>query len=155
MFEIGTIKYGRELGYANESDKYIWHICIDCLQPRWIRFLKGRPIHIRCKKCFDKISSKLSGVALKGKFNPAWRGGVSRRNSYIYIYMPDHHRVTTQGYVRRSILVLEQKLNRHLKYKEQVHHINGIKDDDRPENLMPLMIGDHTSLHHKGKGRRK
>lgn len=31
--------------------------------------------------------------------------------------------------------VMEQKLNRPLRRCESVHHINGIRDDNRPDNL--------------------
>ena len=151
MPEIGEIKFGKDIGFSLKSDKYIWYPCIDCLQPRWIRMIKGQPIHIRCRSCFDKISGKLSGFSELGKGNPAWRGGKVEKSGYIYVHMPSHPRTTQTGYVRRAILVLEKKIKRPLMPREQVHHINGNKTDDRPSNLIPMMIGDHTSLHHKGK----
>lgn len=42
---------------------------------------------------------------------------------------------TTEGFVFQHILVIERRLNRKLLETEHVHHINGIKDDNRPGNL--------------------
>jgi len=66
---------------------------------------------------------------------------------YVYEHAPDHPR-RHNNYVFQHILVAEQMIGRHLNQHEVVHHINGNKADNRPENLMVFMnTGAHTRFH--------
>ena len=67
-----------------------------------------------------------------------WNGGrMLDQHGYIMALAPDHHSnaTTTRRYVQEHRLVMEQVLGRNLKRGEQVHHKNGIRTDNRPENL--------------------
>jgi HNH endonuclease len=49
--------------------------------------------------------------------------------------MPDHPRAGKGHYVFEHIIVMEGILGRYLLPDESVHHRNGVRDDNRPENL--------------------
>jgi endogenous inhibitor of DNA gyrase (YacG/DUF329 family) len=67
----------------------------------------------------------------------AWRGGKVYRRGYVLVLAPDHPSLvgTTRRYVLEHRIVMEQILGRYLEPHEQVHHKNGVTDDNRPENL--------------------
>ena len=104
-----------------------------------------------CSKGCAYRHTRESGI-MGGKNNPAWTGGRHFRGTkgYWYIRMPSHHRAV-EGYVPEHVLVIEDKLGRELKKGEHVHHLNGIKTDNRPENLIVLTHEQHSHLHSNGK----
>lgn len=90
------------------------------------------------------------GGSLKGSKNPAWKGGRCKlTHGYIIVHSPTHP-YNMNGYILEHRLVMEKHLGRILLPKEVVHHINGIKDDNRIENLMLFnSLGDHVRHHYK------
>lgn len=56
-------------------------------------------------------------------------------NGYILIYRPDHTNSQKDGYILEHRQVMSEILMRPLLPKEEVHHKNKIRDDNRPSNL--------------------
>lgn len=149
MPEIGDIKRAKELGYKHKSYKYVYHACEICGKERWVYLRKGEPANKWCGDCSRKMVSQ-TRRDYSGDQAPNWRGGIYHSpRGYIFISKPEHPHATCKGYVMRSRLVLEEKLGRYLWPDCEPHHINGIKDDDRPENLEELTHSQHRSIENR------
>ena len=72
-------------------------------------------------------------------------------NKYISVHVPGHHRANINGFVAEHIIVAEQKLGRELSDSEVVHHVDGNKMNNSPDNLMIFRSkSDHTLFHKNG-----
>lgn len=82
----------------------------------------------------------------RGEKHANWTGGRRVQAGYVYVLIqkddPFACMRTVIGYVAEHRLVMARTLGRPLTSTEQVHHINGVKSDNRPENL-ELHHGPH------------
>ncbi len=122
----------------------------------YARFLKGTPIDVPLRKTRAILPCSVSACEGQAQIRGfcqmhywRWRthgeagqaerlrtGRVSQGNGYVMIHLPDHpNAARSSGYVLEHRLVMERMLGRPLEPFENVHHINGIRDDNRPENL--------------------
>ena len=93
---------------------------------------KGRRFCSR--KCAQKV--KPAAYPTKRKhYN--WGRGKTNCRGYVMVHAPDHPvcQGNTRKYVLEHRLVMENHLGRYLESHESVHHINGVKNDNRIENL--------------------
>ncbi len=77
--------------------------------------------------------------------NPRWKPIGSKRMSHGYILI----KIAEHQWVKEEWLVAEKMIGRKLYRDEIVHHINGNKNDNRPENLKVMTAGEHKKLHLK------
>lgn len=94
-----------------------------------------------------------------GAGHPEWKGGrIYDKQGYVLVHCPGHPMARRCGtdrkpmYVPEHRLVMSQHLGRWLLPTEVVHHKNGIRDDNRIENL-ELFESNAEHLRHELTGR--
>lgn len=101
-------------------------------------------VNNRCPDC-DKLISPYSTYckvcSQRGSRNSAWYKtgktyGHCGGNGYVILsgYW-DHPNARKDGTILEHVKVMSDTLGRPLVDKEEVHHKNGVRDDNRPENL--------------------
>lgn len=94
------------------------------------------------------MKSRLKGC--DGRFIPT--GNDKFHKGYKVLYMPSHPHSRDNGYVYEHILVAEKKIGRSLLPEEVVHHIDGDKLNNNPNNLMVFANNvEHMKHHWKSK----
>lgn len=92
------------------------------------------------EQCKEALENR---VYKKGEESTHWKGGRFKRDDgYIYIWNSE-----LQKYEREHRVIMEKYLGRKLRKNEDIYHKNGIKDDNRIENLELLTKTKHTQLH--------
>lgn len=89
------------------------------------------------------------GIVHPGPKNPNWRGGRSvASNGYVLVRVGVGHPLAdVRGYAYEHRVVAEEKIGRPLRPGEQVHHIDGNKQNNDPANLEVLTAADHRVEH--------
>ena len=109
------------------------------------RYFKKMNIPVRKRSDYPSLYDRKGGNYKGGKRTDS--------HGYVGLWIPQHHRATRVGYVSEHIFVWEKINNRKLPKGWIIHHLNGIRNDNRPENLMALKKSEHTRLNENYKKR--
>lgn len=124
-------------GNASRTRAYL-HVCKEC-NCRYLAsiFHKGRSKGFCSKACAVRVWHRSNPDRFKRDNSKRWKGGTQKRFGYVFLHAPEHPSCqgNTRRYVAEHRLVMEKFKGRYLEPHETVHHINGIRDDNRPENL--------------------
>ena len=125
-----------------EQNKFTWK-----LRKHHNIGLKGKDAYwVYGRKKTEEEKKHLSEINMGDK-NRAWKGGRRvHSGGYVLVYMPEHP-CAEMGCVLEHRFVAEQLVGRPLKTEECVHHKNGIKTDNRIENLEITNMADHARYH--------
>lgn len=98
-----------------------------CMEPKKARKL--------CERHYESL--RKHGDPLKRRRHSKREVGkrLISKEGYVWLYMPNHSLANKSGYVIEHRLVMQKQLGRLLRKDENVHHLNGNRQDNRPANL--------------------
>lgn len=140
--------YNIDNQYSINGEMNIERICEICQTKEMIpsvylrrKIIKGRLSGSRCQSChYNKERST------------RWKGGKTKAGEYVSILVESTEKGQHKTkYALEHRVIMERLIGRPLYPYENVHHLNGIKTDNRPENL-ELWVQSQPSGQRKSEG---
>jgi hypothetical protein len=151
MVKFRTLPVKSKQGAIISANRQMFTTCPRCGKGTWRFFLvvkKGVQLGTYsglCNHCFWATKT--------GQNNPRWRGGSMDRG-YKLVPIESNSKVCTGMGIKRKgrrtqrcrehRVVAAQIISRPLRHNERVHHLNGNKSDNRPQNLVLMSEREHN-----------
>ena len=125
---------------SNQCGKYHHFCCIECRRKAGKLVASSFDENTR-RKAGERITKINKTVLNKGVYREKQRAALIKNNAaksdtYLKHYGRHVHRI-----------IAEQMLGRKLNSNEVVHHIDGNKHNNEPNNLMVLTRSEHVKIH--------
>jgi len=137
LVDLTGMRFGRltviEMSEKGKSGHVRWLCLCDCGKSKSVESGNLMSLGTTSCGCFrsEQMSKKNSGSN-----NHRWSGGrVVDGKGYIKVLVCPGHTGTRGKYEREHRAVMARHIGRPLLSTEEVHHKNGIRDDNRIENL--------------------
>lgn len=152
-------EYAKRKGQSIAYDK---SFCCKEHYHKWQKENLTNKVTLVCSHCGKSYKTRASRKQTKRNFcsrkcqhsffignnAPAYKTGRKITEAgYVLILKPGHPRRVGGSYVYEHILVMEKHLGRFLEKNEVVHHINGVKVDNRVDNLQVVSPQEHRKIH--------
>jgi len=134
---IGDTCYGDAIGKL-PTRYFVWLPCTKCGKLRWVGVLHSEPKNMLCRPC--ALKETVDGLRKHRSFTGDGYVTVKLSRDDFYYRMANK-----KGRVLEHRLIMAQSLNRCLLPWEIVHHRNGVKDDNRIDNLV-LVLGQYKHV---------
>jgi len=148
MPEIGEIRLGNEVGF-NHHSRVQWSACASCGKERWIVVRKKAHLCLRCGG-FQAAARRRGQPTPVGEKHGNWKGGYRNSKGYAVLTLPPDSPYIPMARSNRAILehrlIMAQSIGRCLLRSEIIHHLNGIPDDNRIENLKLVSVLAHQTF---------
>ena len=145
-----------EFHFSNKKKNYRKSKCTQCMK-KFDKERNGNLIFRICNECNEMKKMRGKTCSKCNNSSLCWCGNIKNKTSkncknchfeklknvpsrfikntgYALLKVNNHPRAYN-NYILEHIIVMEKFLGRHLEPGENVHHLNGIKDDNRIENL--------------------
>lgn len=101
-----------------------------------------------------RMSEAMLRAKPRGNRNSNWKGGRVACNGYVLIWLDKadffYCMANSSGYILEHRLAMARHLGRCLQAWEQVHHKDGVRDNNALENLKLATQSDHIREHNRG-----
>lgn len=99
--------------------------------------------------------AKMGANPARGERSAQWKGGRYESKGYIHVLiatLPPEvqelaRKTTPREYILEHRAIAAVQMGRPLTKDDVVHHVNGVKTDNRPENLIVTPRADHSVEH--------